>query len=337
MKRIRFILGLLVSFICLYAVFRGTDFDKIWTAIISIKVVWLFPACIIYFLGIWVRALRWGYILKPIRRCPISKLFPVYLISYMANNILPLRAGDFYRAYITGRKESVSKAAVLTTVGVERIFDGLTMLAFLVIVSLFFPFQDSVQKWIRPTAYLFLGMMVFCYLLIWKRAWALKLVTWFCRYLPERFRERVQMVSVSLLDGLQVLTGPRDMLVISVLSLLTWLIETVMYYFVGLGFGINIPYHGWISALALVNLAIIIPAAPGYFGPFEFACDLILRTYGVGESIRKGYALVLHAAQWFPSTLLGLVYVWKEQISLGRIRTEPEVEAVSQDPAETLI
>lgn len=332
----RIVLGILISILFMYLAFRGTPMGQIWQAMLKVNYLWLIPAVLVYIVGIWVRAMRWQYILKPVKHCPIKSLFPIYIISYMANNILPLRMGDLYRAYIAGRKEGVSKTAALTTVAVERVFDGLTMLLFLVIGSLFFPFSEDIKIVIRYGAYGFVGMLVLCYLALWKRALAEKTFSWFVVKLPERFHAGLQKVFNSVFDGLAVLKGPRDLFMVTVLSIITWLIEASMFDLVLRGFSLNLPFHASLSTLAVVNLGIIIPAGPGYFGPFEYFCSLVLgprgygavAQYGITEEISKAYALVLHViGQWLPSTLLGLYYMWREHIAFK------EVESTTPQPS----
>src|SRR5689334_25043004 len=61
---------------------------------------------------------------------PTRAMFPITTIGYMGNNIYPARAGEVLRAVVLKRKEGVSVSASLATIIVERIFDGVVMLAF---------------------------------------------------------------------------------------------------------------------------------------------------------------------------------------------------------------
>jgi len=57
-------------------------------------------------------------------------MFPIVAIGYMGNNIYPARAGEVLRAVVLKRRAGVSVSASLATVIVERVFDGVVMLAF---------------------------------------------------------------------------------------------------------------------------------------------------------------------------------------------------------------
>jgi uncharacterized membrane protein YbhN (UPF0104 family) len=70
-------------------------------------------------------------------------MFPITTIGYMGNNVYPARAGEVLRAVILKRKEGVSVSASLATIIVERIFDGVVMLAFVFVNFLWLRRQYS--------------------------------------------------------------------------------------------------------------------------------------------------------------------------------------------------
>ena len=71
------------------------------------------------------------------------------------------------------------------------------------------------------------------------------------------------------------------------------------------------------AVLAFVGLGISIPSAPGYVGVFHFFAALAVGIFGVPQSAAVGYALVLHASQIVPVTLIGWLYLLREHMSLG--------------------
>jgi hypothetical protein len=67
----------------------------------------------------------------------------------------------------------------------------------------------------------------------------------------------------------------------------------------------------------IVNLATTIPSAPGYIGTFDAPGIAVLQAYGVEKAVAAAYTLVLHAALWFPITVVGMYYLAKEGIHWG--------------------
>src|SRR5512142_3389073 len=86
---------------------------------------YLVPAVLLYFLGVVPRALRWFILLRPVQRVGIPRLYQVLVVGFMANDILPFRAGEVVRAFMLWEKERVAPGATIATILVERIFDGL--------------------------------------------------------------------------------------------------------------------------------------------------------------------------------------------------------------------
>ena len=72
----------------------------------------------------------------------------------MANNVLPARLGEFVRADAIGRQATISRSAAFATIVIERLFDGLTLLLFLVVTLAFSSFPD----WVREAGIAALGL-----------------------------------------------------------------------------------------------------------------------------------------------------------------------------------
>src|SRR5512144_3331186 len=130
MKKWQFWLGVLISVGFTYWVLSKVEWGDFWGAIRVANYWWLLPGIAVYFVGVWVRAWRWHYLLGPIKKIPTQVMFPVTTIGYMGNNIYPARAGEVLRAVILKRREGVPVSVSLATIIVERIFDGVVMLAF---------------------------------------------------------------------------------------------------------------------------------------------------------------------------------------------------------------
>ncbi len=130
MKRWQFWVGILISAIFLYFALRGMQLSKAWQALRTADYWWLIPGVAVYFVGVLVRSWRWHYLLRPLKKIPTLTMFPIVAIGYMGNNIYPARAGELLRAAVLKQREGVPISASLATIIIERIFDGVVMLAF---------------------------------------------------------------------------------------------------------------------------------------------------------------------------------------------------------------
>jgi len=321
MKKWQLWLGVLISALFLWVAFRGIAWVSLWQTLRAAHYIWLLPGIALYFVGVWVRAWRWHYLLGPIKKIPTRTIFPITVMGYAGNNIFPARAGEVLRAVVLKRKEGVPVSASLATIIVERIFDGLVMLSF---VFLNLPelakltsasgFVGNIQQVAVVGAGVFAGaLIVFLLAAIFPHTTA-RAGLWMIRFLPERFHTRLISVTNKFLDGLASLRAPFNVLMVFVTSTVIWLLETSKYWFVMQGFDFHVSFFALMLMNGIVNLATTIPSAPGYIGTFDTPGIAVLTAYGVNPATAAGYTLVLHGALLLPITLLGLYFMAHEGI-----------------------
>lgn len=317
----------MVSLVLLVYVFYQTDPAKILDSLGKAQYGYLIPALALYFFGVWVRAVRWHFLLRSIKPIPSSALFRTVVIGYMANDILPFRAGELVRAYILGAQENVSKAATLVTIVVERVFDGLTMLTFIVAASFWLNFGDeALAARLRLIGALFIVAILALAVFAGMPRRVERIANFFLRRVPaESMRTRAAGLMRSLLEGLGALRSPVDSFAVYTLSITAWLCETGMYVLIAVGFGIAKPFPVFLLAAAFANLVTIAPSTPGYVGVFDAPIVYTLMLFGVNQNLATSYTLVLHAALYLPVTLLGFYYLWRAGLSLGQMtHAQPE-------------
>src|SRR3989442_6864563 len=80
-----------------------------------------------------LRTARWRLILRDVdgHRFPWLPLWHATAVGFMANNLLPVRAGEVARAYVARRRLPVRFMTALASIGVERALDGLVMVGLL--------------------------------------------------------------------------------------------------------------------------------------------------------------------------------------------------------------
>ncbi len=333
MKKWQFWLGALISLLFIWLALRGLHLDEFWNAVKQANYWWLLPGVAVYFVGVWVRAWRWHYLLGPIKKIPTKTMFPITTIGYMGNNIYPARAGEVLRAVILKRREGVPVSASLATIIVERIFDGVVMLAF-VFVNL--PelakltgasgFVGNIQQVAVIGTGVFLGALVIFLLAAMFPQVTAKVGGWgVYRLTPKRFHTKIIGIMNKFLDGLASLRSPFNVLMVFFTSVIIWLLETGKYWFVMHAFDFSVSFFALMLMNGIVNLATTIPSAPGYIGTFDAPGIAVLSAYGVDQAYAAGYTLVLHVALWLPITLLGGYYLAREGIKWSdSLRTEAE-------------
>jgi glycosyltransferase 2 family protein len=336
LKRWQFWAGLLISAAFLYFSLGGLKLAEVWQTVQSARYGWLIPGVAVYFVGVWVRSWRWHYMLRPLKKIPTRTMFPIVTIGYMGNNIYPARAGEVLRAVILKQREGVPVSASLATVIVERIFDGVVMLGFVFInlpeLAVLTRESGLIGKMdIRTIAVagsiIFLGALLVFLLAAMFPQTTEKILDRVLPVVPVRFRLKVREIAVRFLSGLEALRSPVEALMIFLTTVLIWLLETAKYWFVMHAFGFSISFFGLMLMNGIVNLATTLPSAPGYVGTFDAPGIAVLMAYGVPGEIAAGYTLVLHAALWFPITLLGAYYYLRQPLRWGSALRQSQAES----------
>jgi hypothetical protein len=328
MKRWQLWLGILISAVFLYLTLKGMHLNEFWQTLKTAKYWWLLPGVAVYFVGVWVRSWRWHYMLRPLKKIPTRKMFPIVAIGYMGNNIYPARAGELLRAAMLKQREGVPISASLATVIVERIFDGVVMLAFvfLNLPELARLTQNSgvvgtlnIRDVAIIGAVVFIGaLLVFLLAAMFPRTTE-RIANWFIdRLVPQRMRQKTRDLTLRFLTGLESLRSPLDALMIFITTVIIWLLETAKYWFVMHAFPFTVSFFALMLMNGIVNLTTTLPSAPGYVGTFDAPGIALLVAYNVPQAIAAGYTLVLHAALWFPITVLGAYYYLRQPLRWGK-------------------
>ncbi len=325
-KRWQFWVGIAVSAFFLYLALRGLRLAEVWEDMQTARLIWLLPGVAVYFVGVWARAWRWHYLLRPLKKIPTRTMFPIVTIGYMGNNIYPARAGEVLRAAILKDREGVAISASLATVVVERIFDAVVMLGFV-----FFNlgelsrlthdsgFVGNIQELALWSAIIFIGaLIIFLLAAMFPRITERLAMTIISQVIPARFRHKVGGLALRFLTGLESLRSPQEALMVFFTTVIIWLLETGKYWFIMHGFGFEVSFFALMLMNGIVNIATTLPSAPGYVGTFDAPGIAVLVAYGVPQATAAAYTLVLHAALWLPITALGAFYYFKQPLRWGK-------------------
>jgi uncharacterized protein (TIRG00374 family) len=318
--RKRYWLGIAVSLLLVYLMARSVQLASVAKAFREADFAFLLPAVALYFAGLFARTLRWGVLLRPVRRLGAKRLFVVLSIGFMANDLLPLRAGEAARAYLLWSKERLDPAATAATIVVERILDGLVLTGFLVAAGLL----TRLDGWLTQLAWgagaVFVAAVVAVVGLAVVPNQMLALVDFMLNPVPPRLRSFAVRVLRGFVDGLGTLRDLRLAVAAVLLSVVAWALEAGMYYSLLFSFPLPPRYLAAVLGTAVANLASMVPSSPGYVGTFDAGLLAVLvGSFSADQSIATAYTALVHAALVLPVTLLGLVFLWREGLSLRRI------------------
>jgi uncharacterized protein (TIRG00374 family) len=333
LRSIRFWASFAISVVLVGLFLRATHPREIANALQEANYWWLIPATSALFVAISARCVRWSVLMRPVAPMSPARLFPYAIIGYMANNLIPARAGELVRAYVLGDREDVSKMGTFGTIAVERLFDGCALVLMLLIAGAFVGFESGrLQAIAWVSSVVFASAVVGFYVLTLREQRAKRTIHWFLRFLPARYEHQAESMADSLVGSLRSVHDPRSLLLVAAFSGIAWVIEAGSYALIGQGFDLGVGLGNYFLLLAAANLAIIIPTFFGGTGPFEWAAKLVLVGAGVDETVAGAYSIVAHAVVLIPTTIIGLILLWSFGLSFRRIthvdvRDEPGAAA----------
>ncbi len=325
-KLLSFIIGILISVIFLYIILRNVNFKDLGTALRQANYLWLLPNLFFVIFAMFQRAERWKYMLRPLAEVPYKKLLSATCIGFMANNILPFRLGEFVRAYsLSSQEKSITKSASLATIFVERmVFDLLALLLILGVILLVAPIPvDSKFKFgaLLSLAVAVAGFL-FAIVIVLKPEGSGRLLTKYLFFLPLRIREKISQTVLKFSKGLLFLKDWRYTVWVSAHTMALWLFMGISNVFIFYAFDFHLPIYASYVLLVVVSISILIPSSPGFIGVYHGGVVWTLNYFSINQHDAVSCAIVLHAAQFIPITLMGFYFLRKEHLSLKQLEKE---------------
>ncbi len=290
-----------------YVALSGIKPAAAWHALQTCDWWWLAPALVAFGLGTVARALRWRSLFAPGRRPPRGTTTDAMMIGYFYNNILPARAGEAVRVVVLNRRSEAPPVEIVGTVVLERLYDVLAVLVVFFAAEPWLPHVSWFGAAAAAAAVLAVGIASAAGLLAVYGDRPLRLLLRPLGRLPLFSGERLERTVAELAHGL---SGLRDIRVAGeafMWTILAWLASGLCAYLVGLAFGLHLPFAAGLLVTVAIGFGMILPAAPAAVGVFEGAVLIALSAYGIPHSAALPYALVLHAVNFVPFIVVGVV------------------------------
>jgi uncharacterized protein (TIRG00374 family) len=324
-------LSFLLTAIFLALALYRVEWEKLAHALVSADYRLVAFAALCWLSGYGLRTMRWQKFLAPMRTIALVRLFPVLVIGFAFNNILPGRPGELARAYLLGVRENLPKTTALATVVAERVADGVMVIVFLFLAvgaftQLHLELPAGAQTMLVLATLLFGGALAAVLVLLARADVAQKVLRGITRFLPRALAARLADLLDAFIVGLRAFQSTRQVAAIVALSLGVWALDSLAYFAMLSAFG-ALPDVTLRAAAAplltgIINLGIMIPAAPGGLGPYEAAGVFALSTLNVNPTLAAGIALTAHAVQYVTITGLGLFFAWRAGVSLATPQQE---------------
>ena len=318
MKTLRIAVAFAVTGGCLYLALRGAEWAEILAVLGRTHYGWVAVMAVISVVVLYIRALRWRVLLQPVGRVAVRPLFSATAVGFMANMLLPLRAGEVIRPVLVGRQTTISTSAAVASVVLERLFDMLLLFCFLLVISVAVPVPPAMERASYVVAGVIAVLLVGLVALLRYRGRAVAALRRVLGRLPGSIGSRVADVIEDFVTGLSGIKDGRTVGVLLLYSLAVWVAIALTFSCGLLALDVGAPLAAASVSLVVVVAAFVsLPQAPGYVGTWQAGCVWALRFYGVPREEAIGFSLVTHVIQLLVVVVLGATCLAADGLGLG--------------------
>jgi uncharacterized protein (TIRG00374 family) len=319
-----FVAALTIGLLWLF--FRHMDLAATWRAVKGAHAGLLAFAVALTLVTYVLRAVRWQAILRPIGHARFRTAFRTTVIGFTASYLLPARVGEVLKPYLLAREEGLKAPATFATVIVERVLD---LVSVLVLFAGSLPFIGiSVGADVKAAGLLAAAGAVAAIIVLFVCAghpdrlgrWANALT----RPLPARVAQAAGRLAHVFAEGLAVMRNPAQLILAIAWSIPLWLSIALGIWITSLAFDLTVSFAGTFLVMMFLVVGVSAPT-PGGAGGFHYMYFLaVTQFFGADKDIAVAAALVLYAVSFVPITLLGLVFMSQDGLTLGGLKAMKE-------------
>jgi uncharacterized protein (TIRG00374 family) len=277
-----------------------------------------------------MRLVRWRLLLRDESGAPLQPwpLWHATAIGFMANNLLPFRAGELVRVFAATKLSGARFTATMSSIAVERVFDGLTVIALLALGLLTSDLRSgavvggvSLARAAQVAGLISFGALVMAAAIVAFPLAAERLVR---RLLPAgRLTEGLIAMIDGIRHGLASLRSPALLVGVIVWSIALWVVNALALWVSFAAFDIPVGFGGALVLQGVLAIGISVQLTPGFLGQFEAAVVAGLALYGISNDVASSYAIAYHGATFIPITLAGAWSLARTPVALSDLRRVP--------------
>ncbi len=305
-------IGYAVSIACLIWVYKGTNWKEEWALIRGTEWYWVLAAVACDIAVYVVQGWRWNLLLSPVAAMPIRKTVQAIYIGLFANEILPFKPGEVIRCFLQSRWSGVDFPVVLSSVVIERLFDGVWLILGFIVVA----------TTIRVPRIFLMGSLILATMLL-LIAVAMFVTMARRRNQKDETEHATQRWLNHLADALEAMGNSPSFFYSAILSLLYLLLQMGPIYFLMCGYFDSTRMFGAAAVvLVLLRLGSIPPQAPGNIGSFQALVIVGLTLSGINRATATGFATLLFVVVTIPLWMAGFIALIATRMRLDDIRRD---------------
>jgi uncharacterized protein (TIRG00374 family) len=326
-----FIIAIL-TVVLLWGFARGLNFSEVRQHLVDADMTWIVAAVVMTLVGFVLRARRWQALLAPLGHAHFRNTFRATIVGFTATNLLPGRLGEVLRPYLLGRAEGFQFSSTLATIIIERVLDLVCILLLFAWFLLTTDVDVARELKVAGVVGAVIAVAALAALMIGaghperlgRGAGRLAGI------LPGRAADAVAWFVRTLVEGLAVMRRPAPLVVAFAMSMLLWLSIAGAIWMTSLAFSLTMGPVDSFLVVGYLAVGVSIPT-PGGMGGFDwFFLKAATGVFGIDPAQAGAAAIVLHAISFVPITLLGLLFMWQDGLTLRSMQRVKATVRTSQ-------
>ena len=323
-------LGALLGVAALTWVLRGFDLNRFRTVATNADLRFVLMVPVVVIVEQVVRGWKWRQLLWPLRSVGSIYLFGAVMAGYLLAILVPFGFGTVARSWLVARRENLKVSAVLATVALDRLTDGIVFACLVPVAVLFVVFPDpggvrAALIWGGAGSFiLFVALLVG--LVIWRRQ-ASNPATWLTRLVdrfPSRLAVLLRRLAASFAEGI---IWPREAWrggAIVLASVLIKLFAATQFLGAGLAFGIRLHPAEYLFLMVFLGFLVIVGHFARVAGGFIIGAIFALGLLGVREEEALAMSLIVQASNLLSVATIGALALWLQGVALADVRASAE-------------
>lgn len=317
-KKIFVLSGFIISSILIIIILTHIDWFLFFTTIQQLQPFWLLFSALFIISGVLIRSLRWNLI--AINNIKLKPFWDAANLGYLGNLIYPARAGEILRIVALRKFIPIAEGPAISSAGIDRLADGIMIPFFLVIIIEYFGRSADIPDPVRIFSLFFICILIFVgFFIIWGKKFEDKVITGFS-WLPPQWVDKLCLWYIHAHESASSLKNPRRLSSVLLLSILSFLLDSLAYYALFLAFGWSLPFSAALIMCIFIFAGSTLPSTPGYFGIYQIACILALRPFGISDTASVAYSLVLQCTVYAIFLIIGGWIMYTRKISFNLLK-----------------
>ena len=325
MSKHKKIWGIFFSLFFLWLAFRKIDFKNIPVVLSNININYFLLLILSYTFEMLTRAHRW-LIIQEKDKLTFKDSFYGLILTFFFNNILPARAGEFFRPYFFAKKDLANSGETLAAVVLERFFDGIMLLTLILISFQNFISNDILRQASIITAIFYTVVLIGILAAIFNRSLFEKFTGFIYGLLPKKIESFLSNLTHKFIDGLTTIKDFKRLIKILVSSAICWFCSVLTIWLGFKAFGIEDNLVVASFVLTVLSISSMIPASPGNIGVYEYFCVFTFNLLGYSPEKGTAFSIVMHGTQYLYILILGIIIAIVEEVTIKEFVPSKQME-----------